>query len=229
MYVHHVSATQWACTTAVPATRNMPAPMPSQLCLSSKRVLATVGDVEEAIFCLVGLVDGRHQGCCGNDGQPRTTNQTRSRAHGQVRLARRCHRQAAQQQQCIAQERQGHGRTWSRVGHNREYAQVGGRKLLMKTKMAFSGASLMRFRTTYTNWPTVRSAGTRYLHDKPPQATTQAPATTTSTRFGERGRGRAYAGGGGAAKASPEGWGRRGTATAGGSRPWVVVVCGAGG
>jgi hypothetical protein len=30
-------------------------------------------------------------------------------------------------------------------------------------KMAFSGESLMRFRITYTNWPTVRSAGTRYF------------------------------------------------------------------
>lgn len=30
-------------------------------------------------------------------------------------------------------------------------------------KMAFSGLSLMRLRMTYTNWPTVRSDGTRYL------------------------------------------------------------------
>lgn len=43
------------------------------------------------------------------------------------------------------------------------YSHVGGRKLLINTKMAFSGASLMRLRTTYTNWPTVKSAGTKYL------------------------------------------------------------------
>ena len=30
-------------------------------------------------------------------------------------------------------------------------------------KMAFSGDSLMRLRITYTNWPTVRSEGTRYF------------------------------------------------------------------
>uniref|UniRef100_A0A0A9F383 Atg8e n=1 Tax=Arundo donax TaxID=35708 RepID=A0A0A9F383_ARUDO len=31
-------------------------------------------------------------------------------------------------------------------------------------KIAFSALSLIRLRTTYTNCPTVRSAGTRYLH-----------------------------------------------------------------
>jgi hypothetical protein len=31
-------------------------------------------------------------------------------------------------------------------------------------KIAFSAPSLIRFLTTYTNCPTVRSAGTRYLH-----------------------------------------------------------------
>ncbi len=35
---------------------------------------------------------------------------------------------------------------------------------LTKMKIAFSALSLIRFRTTYTNCPTVRSAGTRYLH-----------------------------------------------------------------
>lgn len=34
---------------------------------------------------------------------------------------------------------------------------------LTKTKMAFSGLSLILFLTTKINWPTVRSAGTRYL------------------------------------------------------------------
>lgn len=32
-----------------------------------------------------------------------------------------------------------------------------------KIKMAFSALSLILFLTTYTNCPTVRSAGTRYL------------------------------------------------------------------
>lgn len=30
-------------------------------------------------------------------------------------------------------------------------------------KIAFSGDNLMRLRITYTNWPTVRSAGTKYF------------------------------------------------------------------
>jgi hypothetical protein len=42
-------------------------------------------------------------------------------------------------------------------------AAVGGRTSSTKMKMAFSGDSLMRLRITYTNWPTVRSAGTRYF------------------------------------------------------------------
>lgn len=37
---------------------------------------------------------------------------------------------------------------------------------MMKMNMACSGGSLMRFRITYTNCPTVRSAGTRYLLEK---------------------------------------------------------------
>lgn len=36
-------------------------------------------------------------------------------------------------------------------------AAVGGRTSSTKMKIAFSGASLIRFRITYTNWPTVRS------------------------------------------------------------------------
>lgn len=40
---------------------------------------------------------------------------------------------------------------------------VGGRMFFTKMKIAFSGLSLILFRTTYTNWPTVRSAGTKYL------------------------------------------------------------------
>lgn len=41
---------------------------------------------------------------------------------------------------------------------------VGGRMFLTKMNIAFSGLNLILFRTTYTNWPTVKSAGTRYLH-----------------------------------------------------------------
>ena len=40
---------------------------------------------------------------------------------------------------------------------------MGGNTLSTKMKMAFSALSLILFRITYTNWPTVRSAGTRYL------------------------------------------------------------------
>lgn len=40
---------------------------------------------------------------------------------------------------------------------------VGGRVFLMKTNIAFSAPSLILFRTTYTNCPIVKSAGTRYL------------------------------------------------------------------
>ncbi len=44
-------------------------------------------------------------------------------------------------------------------------APVGGSTCRTKMKIAFSGDSLMRLRMTYTNWPTVKSAGTRYLHN----------------------------------------------------------------
>ena len=40
---------------------------------------------------------------------------------------------------------------------------VGGSTLRTNMKMACSGETRMRLRMTYTNWPTVRSAGTRYL------------------------------------------------------------------
>lgn len=36
--------------------------------------------------------------------------------------------------------------------------------MLTKMKMAFSGGRRIRFRITYVNCPTDRSAGTRYLH-----------------------------------------------------------------
>ena len=42
-------------------------------------------------------------------------------------------------------------------------APVGGRTFLTNMKTACSGVTLMRLRMTYTNWPTVRSDGTRYL------------------------------------------------------------------
>lgn len=42
-------------------------------------------------------------------------------------------------------------------------AAVGGSVLFTKMKIAFSALNLMRFRMTYTNCPTVRSAGTRYF------------------------------------------------------------------
>ena len=45
-------------------------------------------------------------------------------------------------------------------------APVGGSTPAVKMKMAFSGDSLMRFRMTYTNCPTVKSEGTRYLRVK---------------------------------------------------------------
>ena len=40
---------------------------------------------------------------------------------------------------------------------------VGGNTFLTNMKMAFSGDTFILLRMTYTNWPTVRSAGTRYL------------------------------------------------------------------
>ena len=42
-------------------------------------------------------------------------------------------------------------------------AAVGGSVLLTKMKMALSEGMVMRFRMTYTNWPTVKSIGMRYL------------------------------------------------------------------
>jgi hypothetical protein len=56
-----------------------------------------------------------------------------------------------------------HERTDAQNPETFEDAPVGGSTLLMKMKMAFSGLSLMRLRMTYTNCPTVRSAGTRYF------------------------------------------------------------------
>ena len=45
-------------------------------------------------------------------------------------------------------------------------APIGGNVLRTKMKIAFSGGSAMRLRITYTNCPTLRSAGTRYLHHR---------------------------------------------------------------
>lgn len=42
-------------------------------------------------------------------------------------------------------------------------APVGGRTFFTNMKIAFSGETFILLRMTYTNWPTVRSAGTRYL------------------------------------------------------------------
>lgn len=57
-------------------------------------------------------------------------------------------------------------------------APVGGSTFLTNRKMAFSGLTLIRLRITYTNCPTVRSAGTRYLHHRavppPAEASTRA-------------------------------------------------------
>lgn len=41
---------------------------------------------------------------------------------------------------------------------------MGGKVFFTKMKIARSAGSLTRFRMTYTNWPTLRSAGTRYLY-----------------------------------------------------------------
>jgi hypothetical protein len=46
--------------------------------------------------------------------------------------------------------------------------------LFVKMKIAFSGESLMRLRMTYTNWPTVRSDGTRYLRARQRRARARA-------------------------------------------------------
>lgn len=49
------------------------------------------------------------------------------------------------------------------AAQSRGSAPVGGSTFLTNIKMAFSGLTRIRFLITYTNWPTVRSAGTRYL------------------------------------------------------------------
>lgn len=48
--------------------------------------------------------------------------------------------------------------------------------------MAFSGLSLMRFLMTYTNWPTVRSAGTRYLQSQISMSKTSRPGSDVPPR-----------------------------------------------
>jgi len=55
---------------------------------------------------------------------------------------------------------------------------------LTKTKMAFSAPSLILFLTTYTNWPMVRSAGTRYLKRRNRcQQKTSKPAKNNAMQF----------------------------------------------
>ena len=53
--------------------------------------------------------------------------------------------------------------TSRKIKHSLLSIPVGGNTLSTKIKMAFSALSLIRLRITYTNWPTVRSIGTRYL------------------------------------------------------------------
>eukprot|EP01047_Picozoa_sp_COSAG01_P037529 COSAG01_NODE_2988_length_6750_cov_2.101338_1_plen_160_part_00 len=60
-------------------------------------------------------------------------------------------------------------------------APVGGNTLFTKINIAFSGDNLMRLRITYTNWPTVRSAGTRYLKSVRPRVRPRSANTQTQT------------------------------------------------
>ena len=44
-----------------------------------------------------------------------------------------------------------------------------GNVLFTNINIAFSGSSFILLRITYTNWPTVKSAGTKYLFKKFPK------------------------------------------------------------
>jgi hypothetical protein len=100
-------------------------------------VLAAVRHVEEAVLVLVLLVDGGHQSSC------RDNNVTGGGHRGRFCFIFPQH--------------------WYDNRRNYCPVPVGGRVFFTKMKIAFSALSLIRFRTTYTNCPTVRSAGTRYL------------------------------------------------------------------
>lgn len=119
----------------------------------AKGVLATVGYVQKAILVLMLIIDGRHQGSC---------IETQTRQNGTLKASARA------SPHCIALGE----KTVTEKGPQRggtlkleSYSPEGGRTLSTKTKMAFSASSLILFRMTNTNWPTVRSAGTKYLQD----------------------------------------------------------------
>ena len=102
--------------------------------IDPKCVLTTVAHVKESIFILVFLIYSRHHGSCNN-----------ATSFGVTRSIT--------------------GNVYKILNQNtlNVISPVGGRMFFTKMKIAFSGLSLILFRTTYTNWPTVRSAGTKYL------------------------------------------------------------------
>jgi hypothetical protein len=108
-----------------------------------KGVLAAVGHVEESIIILVLLVDCRHQGSC-----KQITNRNSDENIG------RCSKIHELDTSLFREARLLHLLS----------IPVGGSVSFTKMKIAFSAPSLIRFRTTYINCPTVRSAGTRYLY-----------------------------------------------------------------
>ena len=58
---------------------------------------------------------------------------------------------------------------------------MGGKVFLTKTNIAFSAPSLILFRTTYTNCPTVKSAGTRYLQSRKEKSITTSVKSSNNT------------------------------------------------
>lgn len=66
------------------------------------------------------------------------------------------HNHTAVEKMCASRGRVG-------VGRGLPAAPVGGKTFFTNMKIAFSGDTFILFRITYTNWPTVRSAGTKYL------------------------------------------------------------------
>lgn len=109
-----------------------------------KCVLPAVGHVKETIFILIFLVNCRQHSRCNKT--TKSPDYTVLKYH-------------------ISSI----GKEEKKTTIETFISPVGGKIFLTKMKIAFSGPSLILFRTTYTNWPTVRSAGTRYLHSSKPR------------------------------------------------------------
>jgi hypothetical protein len=120
-------------------------------------VLTTVGHVEEPILVLVLFIDWRHQSSCTGSGKQVKSSENASK----IKWGWGIMSPNAQRMPSILIGSK--IRVRSMLSLYLFSRPVGGRVFFTKMKIAFSALSLILFLTTYTNCPTVRSAGTRYL------------------------------------------------------------------